>query len=406
MNVCAQMLKHYLNHRDPGPARFLNESMVGVILAGLLGKTLPRFLELADAATALEAARTGDMKAEASAVGRAQALLSTSRSTREESRLHGDDLPAAEVCCLVPVWPCAWERGFQLHAMILRVVGTTQCILYANHRVRAAPKLCPQAEPQLTQLGVMEAVALVANRLSMHAGHANAVNAWPSGTVLEKPYIFTPHTSTHARLNPSSHVPAAEELVRNGHIVLQFIDSGEAVAVRSETSDDLVMAPLAYEDLWGGVHTWYPHRVPVGDRIEGMSVLGRLLVAAIEAVIVIAGFEGVQRLKVCAPNGCLRCVRPAYWHLLTKCLLFQVILHVDEVSMDSLMENLLQCKLYGLRPANVLVLPIPRFFGYHADASTTLSLAPNLSSAPRSAGSGFAMLSCGWSYYAYKCEMS
>jgi hypothetical protein len=73
--------------------------------------------------------------------------------------------------------------------------------------------------------------------------------------------------------------------------------------------------------------------------------------------------------------------------------------------MDAFLASLLVRKLYGLQPGNVLVLPIPRFCGYRSDATTSLTLAPDWQSAHRSAGSGFAMLSCGWTQYAYWCAL-
>lgn len=135
-------------------------------------------------------------------------------------------------------------------------------------------------------------------RLHTWASQANTARAWPSDTKPDAPYVFTPGTAASAAMNPAAHVPAAEALIKEGGVVLQLIDNGEAIAVRSTSTDDLEMAPLAHEDLWAGVHTWLPHRVPVGDRIEGVSVLGRLLMAAIEQVVVVAGFEAVQKLKV------------------------------------------------------------------------------------------------------------
>lgn len=84
----------------------------------------------------------------------------------------------------------------------------------------------------------------------------------------------------------------------------------------------------------------------------------------------------------------------------------QVLLHVDEASLDAVLEHLLQRKLYGLAPGNVLVLPIPRFCGFQRDEGTALHLAPDVQSVPRSAGSGIAMLSCGWADYAFRCDHS
>ena len=81
----------------------------------------------------------------------------------------------------------------------------------------------------------------------------------------------------------------------------------------------------------------------------------------------------------------------------------QAILHVDEQAMDSTMASLLRRKLYGLKPGNVLLLPIPRYCGYKASEHTALMLEPDWQSEHRPAGSGIAMLSCGWSRFAYTC---
>lgn len=89
--------------------------------------------------------------------------------------------------------------------------------------------------------------------------------------------------------------------------------------------------------------------------------------------------------------------------LKTVCCIMQVMLHVDEQAMDSLCASLLQRKLYGLHPANVLVLPIPRFFGQTHDPSSSMALTACADVPARSVGSGFAMLSCGWPHFAYQC---
>lgn len=80
----------------------------------------------------------------------------------------------------------------------------------------------------------------------------------------------------------------------------------------------------------------------------------------------------------------------------------QVILHVDEANMDDMLQRLLVRKLYGLNPANVLVLPILRFCGYQACMETVHALDPVWSGPAQPAGSGFAVLSCGWTNFAYR----
>lgn len=135
--------------------------------------------------------------------------------------------------------------------------------------------------------------------LAMLASFANATCAWPSGAELAAPRLYSPRAEAHAKVNPGMYHSEVEELMRRGGILLQFIDTGEQVPVRSEDSDDLKMQQIAHTDLWAPIQTFYPHRVPVGDRIEGVSVLGRMLVAAIESAVAIAGFDTVDKLKVC-----------------------------------------------------------------------------------------------------------
>jgi hypothetical protein len=134
-------------------------------------------------------------------------------------------------------------------------------------------------------------------RLAIHAGNANVACAWPDPESLETPYVFDPRTMSSTRLEPDAYVAAAERLLHDGSIVLQFIDPGETVAV-SNAVHDLIASPLAYEDLWLAVHTWFPSRVPVGDRVEGVPMLARMLVAAMEQITAVAGLEAVRSLKV------------------------------------------------------------------------------------------------------------
>jgi hypothetical protein len=155
-----------------------------------------------------------------------------------------------------------------------------------------------QDTDELARCTASEVVGHLRSRLSMHAGHANAVRAWPEGTELEAPYVFSPRKEARAKVNPGMYGAEVEDLLRQGGLVLQFIDVGEQVPVKNEETEDYQMVSIAHEDLWASVNTFFPHRVPVGDRIEGLSSLGRLIVAAIEQVVAVAGFDAVAKLKV------------------------------------------------------------------------------------------------------------
>ena len=252
-----QMLRHYIDHRDSGPAGFFEESLTGVLAASHLGSTLPRFIELSKAAQQLDACKTGTSAA-AEATRLAKALLSASSA---DSSGSGEAVGAA-----------AAQAGGGM-------MGQLQ------------------------------------ERMATYAAHANAARAWPDGTSLEAPYVFSPKREARAKVNPGMYTEEVETLLRNGGYVLQFIDVGETVPVRTDGSDDLVMTPIAHADLWGPVQTYFPHRVPVGDRIEGVSTLGRLIVAAVEQVVAIAGFEAIEKLKA---RSCSRFMCQSKCHLASK----------------------------------------------------------------------------------------
>ena len=150
-------------------------------------------------------------------------------------------------------------------------------------------------QPPTPSMGV---AAQLHHWLTTLASFSNAACAWPDGTALTAPAVFSPRAEVHSKVNPGMYQSEVEDLMRSGGIVLQFIDTGEAVPVRNEATDDLAMQQVAHTDLWAPIQTFYPHRVPVGDRIEGITTLGRMLVAAIESAVAIAGFDAVDKLKV------------------------------------------------------------------------------------------------------------
>lgn len=58
-----QMLRHYIDHREVGQVSYLDESMVGVLIASHLGPLLPRYQEAGRAAIRLAAAKPGSAEA-------------------------------------------------------------------------------------------------------------------------------------------------------------------------------------------------------------------------------------------------------------------------------------------------------------------------------------------------------
>jgi hypothetical protein len=79
-----QMLAHYLNDRDDGPAAFLDETSIGVLVASHLGDALPRYLEFDRAAQRLAASTAGTPEA-AAATKHAHSLLRASQPSLGEA---------------------------------------------------------------------------------------------------------------------------------------------------------------------------------------------------------------------------------------------------------------------------------------------------------------------------------
>ena len=185
-------------------------------------------------------------------------------------------------------------RALQTHVLSLSVDRISTCVTMRQGTVQGSAAT-------LSSEDLSELAAALHARLNTHASYANTLHVWPEGAKLEAPHIFSPRKEARAKVNPGMYAAEVDDLLKQGGLVLQIIDTGEEVPVKkSEDGEDLEMASLAHADLWGPVQTFFPHRVPVGDRLEGLSSLGRLLVAAVEQVVAVAGFEAVEKLKVCA----------------------------------------------------------------------------------------------------------
>jgi hypothetical protein len=78
------MLMHYLEHKDPGPAAFLDESAVGMLIANHLDEKLPRFLDFMKETEALRS-HAEDTPESVVALGRAHSLLNASSATPQQA---------------------------------------------------------------------------------------------------------------------------------------------------------------------------------------------------------------------------------------------------------------------------------------------------------------------------------
>jgi hypothetical protein len=104
------MLMHYHAHKDPGPAGFLDESSVGMLIASHLVEKLPRFLDFMKAAEALQR-YPDDTPKGVIALGRSHALLSASTASREQAS-GLSELVRSCLCLLI----CFLLSRFQMHS--------------------------------------------------------------------------------------------------------------------------------------------------------------------------------------------------------------------------------------------------------------------------------------------------
>jgi hypothetical protein len=155
----------------------------------------------------------------------------------------------------------------------------------------------PYAEVEAKMDSTLAALAL---RLQMFANQANG--RWINTCRVESPFVYHPTTSRTLRSDYRLRLPHLTEMLTAGQLVLQFIESGEDVVGLDERTGELTRVALAHCDLWQPIGQFFPHRLPIGDRVEGISVIGRMLLAALEGVIITAGPGALLKLKVCTPS--------------------------------------------------------------------------------------------------------
>lgn len=291
------MLRHYVTHREAGLAGFLDESTIGLVIAGHLGDKLPRFLEFMAAADAVRNTEE-DSPDGVAALGRAHALLNASSVSRERTdggRASNAHVRFAQPAALVTRYAARTSTDSE------RSLLNTALQQLGSHKTSGmhGGVWLSMQDSELSQQPRSDVAEALQRRLRTYAAHANTACAWPDADDVEPPYIYNPRAAAATRLDPAAYTAAATQLLARGGVVLQFVDAGEQVAIRGANEDDLVATPLAYADAWAAVHTWYPHRVPLGDRVEGVPTVARLLVASLQHLAATAGAQAIAKLKVC-----------------------------------------------------------------------------------------------------------
>lgn len=112
-----------------------------------------------------------------------------------------------------------------------------------------------------------------------------------------------------------------------------------------------------------------PAKAEAAGKLAGVAMGPRLLMALVTAVEAVAGEAAAAQLRV--------------------------VLHVNDAQEPAVVRDLVERKHLGLQPENVIVVTQARRPGYAYDHETS-HFCRRLGSAPRQAGSGFAMMQLAW----------
>ncbi|KAJ9515538.1 hypothetical protein QJQ45_021643, partial [Haematococcus lacustris] len=216
-----------------------------------------------------------------------------------------------------------------------------------------------QAAADTKHLTVQEKWALVRHAaeqvLQVYTNRSNArwveSQRWGPAQVLDA-------TATSA----SVYASAVDAALNQGQVALLFIDDGRLVEGGDSPTEQITS--LLSTDLWQAIKALAPHKVPSGHRLERLSVLGRHLLHASVSMDLGYGAAALRNLRV--------------------------VVAVDQEQEQFLVGELKAWTFFGLDPKNLVVLPLPRFYGFVQDLKQD-TLAHVRASSRLMLGTGYAM---------------
>ncbi|GMH39988.1 hypothetical protein BSKO_07892 [Bryopsis sp. KO-2023] len=210
--------------------------------------------------------------------------------------------------------------------------------------------------------------------MQMHANRANA--RWVEEAEWVSPHVYDPSSLVLGRADSRLYKQIVKSMLEEGKIALQLIDAGEEMPTNSDADDGTLSSALTI-DLWKPLQDFYPWKVPLGDRLEGLSVFSRRLLQSVVDIQKIAGVGAVKKLKV--------------------------ILCIDEDEEPAIRELLPKMKFYGLTPENVIIIKIPRYPGVLHNMQD--SQMTSVQGSPRLlAGTGWGVLALKWPGVAFTVD--
>eukprot|EP00891_Asterochloris_glomerata_P007584 jgi/Astpho2/7584/fgenesh1_pg.00115_%23_25_t len=154
------------------------------------------------------------------------------------------------------------------------------------------------------------------------------------------------------------------ELLLLGQVAVQLIAGEDTVVMPDESR-----RPIWGVDTWGLVRAACPNRLPGNDRIEGLSLGTRQLLALRVAIEELAGAEALAKLVL--------------------------IIHTSDEQEAALLQELKLNKLHGFQRENVMIVPQQRRAGY-CYRTEGHSFVRQIDSEEHLCGSGYAMMQLAW----------
>eukprot|EP00210_Caulerpa_lentillifera_P009576 g9133.t1 len=198
--------------------------------------------------------------------------------------------------------------------------------------------------------------------MQMHVNRANA--KWVEAQSWTDPHIYDPAALVMGRADIKIYKHLLLEMLSEGKVALQLIDSGIKAETSSENSAKGHQSVLSF-DPWEKIAAEFPWKVSDRGRLEGLSILSRRLLQIVVDFQTLGGKPAVGKLKI--------------------------ILCVDIEQESYVRELLIQKNFFGLNRENVLIITIPRFQGMHYDKDDA-EMKWSTNSSRYSAGTGWSML--------------
>ena len=151
------------------------------------------------------------------------------------------------------------------------------------------------------------------------------------------PHVLDFHQLSAAGVDMKMYHGVLPDLLNKGKIAVQLTYLGEkqSMELEEEKLDESNGVPALDLDLWAAIAHLFPHRLPSGMRLNGLTLLDRQIIQTLVNVEKISNSTSVSSLYV--------------------------LLSVDSSFVPWVSAQVIARKHWGLSPDHILILPISRF---------------------------------------------